>query len=351
MTTPTVKHVDTIWGTHELPDVCNLIINTPMFQRLRYIEVMGPASWIIASANHTMYEHSIGTAILTQHWMNHLASLYDFITTDDILCATIASLTRNVGAMPWDSTFREFLVEKGARAHPKETFSGEMVFHMFSEGGILDKMDHHKYLIKALMKNNFAKGNEGGTQFDDRNLFMFCIVNSGRYPDAALIDRMLRDASRLGINHSINIYDIIDRSYIDRSKMLVIPVFVLKPLMGLREQIETLMAHNVTFASLKIMGKNAWKSTDIMVSATKTQKELMDITDLTFVTHPHFAFFHGDIVDKRFPIMVDEKHFETRDEVMDFIKHHPLQQNHQYHTSTIHKVTTGMYILREFLVT
>lgn len=161
-TTPNSKHIDTIWGTHELPVECNLIINTPMFQRLRYIEVMGPASWIIPSANHTMYEHSIGTAILTQHWMNHLASLYDFITTDDILCATIASLTRNVGAMPWDSTFREFLVEKGARAHPKETFSGEMVFHMFSEGRILDKMDHHKYLIKALMKNNFAKGNEGG---------------------------------------------------------------------------------------------------------------------------------------------------------------------------------------------
>lgn len=345
MTTPNAKHTDAIWGSRELPGVCNLVISSPMFQRLRHIEVMGPVSWVIPSANHTAYEHSIGTAILTQHWMNHLASLYDFVTNEDILCATIASLTRNIGIMPWDSDFREFLAEQEVKVHPKESFSGEIVFHMFHEGRVLEKLDKHKYLIKALIKNNF------GTKFEDRTLFMFCMVNSGRYPDATFIDRVLRDAARLGIHHSVNVYDIIDRSYIDRDKMLVIPTFALEPLMALREEIETLLAPNATLASIKTMGKSAWKTTNIMPLATKSQKKLMDITDTTFITHPHFAFFHRELIDKRFPILVEEKRFENRAEVLDWVKYHPLRLHHQYHTSTVHKGTTGgVYILREFLV-
>ena len=349
MTTPCAKHTDTIWGTHELPGVCDLIIMTPMFQRLKHIEVMGPVSWVVPSANHTVYEHSIGTAILTQHWMIHLASLYDFITADDILCVTVASLVRNIGVMPWDSTFREFLAEQGVEFHPKESFSGEMVFHMFSKGRILEKLGKHKYLIKALVKNNFAKGNQGGP-FDARNQYMFCIVNSGRYPDATFIDRMLRDASRLGIDHAISVRDIVDRSYIDDENMLVIPEDILNPLLYIREQVETLVASNVTFAAIKTMGKNTWESTSIMISATKTQKGLMDITDLTFVSHPHFAFFHRDMLERRLPTLVEENHFEAREGVLEFLKYHPQELNHQYNTSVINKGSTRLYILRKFFV-
>lgn len=344
----TTKHIDTIWGIHELPEVCNMIIKTPMFQRLRNIQVMGPVSWVAPSANHTVYEHSIGTAIFTKLLMNHLASLYDFVTPDDILCATIASLVRSVGAMPWDSTFREFLVEKGADFYLKETFSGNMVFHMFSEGRVLEKLAKHKYLIKALVKNKFGEGNDGGP-FDTRYLYMFCIVNSGRYPDATFIDRMLRDASRLGISHSLSVRDIIDCSRINPNNTLEIPDLILTPLLKIREQIDTFVANDVT-AAMKVMGKNAWKSSDIMIRATKTHKELMDITDLTFITHPHFAFFHREMSARSLPIMAEEKHFELSNEVSAFIEDHPLEPNHQYHISSVNKRNNRLFILRTFLV-
>ncbi|XP_072182160.1 deoxynucleoside triphosphate triphosphohydrolase SAMHD1-like [Diadema setosum] len=44
----------------EIPPYCLVIINTPEFQRLRYIKQLGPVSFVYPCAVHTRFDHSIG---------------------------------------------------------------------------------------------------------------------------------------------------------------------------------------------------------------------------------------------------------------------------------------------------
>lgn len=55
-----IKILDPVLEFVELPPYVGEIINTAEFQRLRNIKKMSIVSFVIPSANHTLYEHSIG---------------------------------------------------------------------------------------------------------------------------------------------------------------------------------------------------------------------------------------------------------------------------------------------------
>ena len=51
---------DPIHGHMELHPLCVAIIDTPEFQRLRYIKQDGIANYVFPGATHTRFEHCIG---------------------------------------------------------------------------------------------------------------------------------------------------------------------------------------------------------------------------------------------------------------------------------------------------
>jgi len=65
---------DNLYGTIEFNDLEEKIINTPTFQRLRSIRQMSVTNLVYPCANHTRFEHSLGTAHLAGQLAERLLS-------------------------------------------------------------------------------------------------------------------------------------------------------------------------------------------------------------------------------------------------------------------------------------
>lgn len=98
---------DFIYGPLNIPSYCWQIIDTPEFQRLRFIKQLGPAYLVYATANHTRFEHSLGCC--------HLATIFmDTITKNDPSLAVteeqkqaviLAALCHDLGHGPFSHAF------------------------------------------------------------------------------------------------------------------------------------------------------------------------------------------------------------------------------------------------------
>lgn len=96
---------DPIWGPIELHPLCIRIIDTPQFQRLRYIKQLGGISFVYPGACHCRFEHSIGTSYLARslgHELQKKLAVLDEpnkpdITDKEILCLEVAGLCHDLG--------------------------------------------------------------------------------------------------------------------------------------------------------------------------------------------------------------------------------------------------------------
>ncbi len=63
---------DSVWGTNVFNPAEIAIIDSPLIQRLRYIHQTGCAYYTFPSANHTRFEHSLGTAVIATKMVDSL---------------------------------------------------------------------------------------------------------------------------------------------------------------------------------------------------------------------------------------------------------------------------------------
>ncbi len=64
---------DPLYGFVELDALCQSVVDTEYFQRLRSIRQLGCTSYVWPFANGTRFAHSLGTMHVARKWMNHLA--------------------------------------------------------------------------------------------------------------------------------------------------------------------------------------------------------------------------------------------------------------------------------------
>lgn len=163
---------------HEL-----VLIDNPIFQRLRRIRQLSGAHLTYPAAQHTRFEHSLGVMHIASQ-AGHALNEKGIIKFDDIEILRLAGLLHDIGHGPFSHLFEEILQEKKI-SH--EDFGKSIILK--SEIG--DKLSKNGYDKKLITKIAFG---------DSKSQYMNEIVSGALSAD--MMDYLLRDGYFTGAEHA-----------------------------------------------------------------------------------------------------------------------------------------------------
>jgi HD superfamily phosphohydrolase len=160
------------------------IIDSPIFQRLRRIRQLAGAHLIYPGAQHSRFEHSLGT----MHVAGQAASILEekgYLDSDSIENLRLAALLHDIGHGPFSHLFEEVLQKKKKISHEK---IGKNLILKSEIGDLVSKGGFDKAFIGKL-----AFG-------DSKYQFMNEIISGGLSAD--MMDYLLRDGYFTGAEHA-----------------------------------------------------------------------------------------------------------------------------------------------------
>ena len=100
---------DPIWDTIRLDDAAVAIVDSPAFQRLRYIKQLGLAHLVYPGATHTRFDHAVGVYHLAQRALDLLRGRAALQSVSDEDCRIIgyAALLHDIGHYPFSHALEE----------------------------------------------------------------------------------------------------------------------------------------------------------------------------------------------------------------------------------------------------
>ncbi|XP_048244692.1 deoxynucleoside triphosphate triphosphohydrolase SAMHD1-like [Haliotis rufescens] len=186
---------DPVHGTITVTGLCVKIIDTPQFQRLRYLKQLGGDYFVYPGAAHNRFEHSIGTYYLAGTFARILQQEYPELEDDEIKCIEIAGLCHDLGHGPFSHVFDNFFIPRvvpgskwkivnnaqtGIDVDKWDYFARDC--HMM---GIKNNFDHDRYMKLARI---ILVEEEGG------KVPRICARDKVIHPSALAIALVLRDS-------------------------------------------------------------------------------------------------------------------------------------------------------------
>ena len=127
-----------IHGHIALPKVAVAIVDTPQFQRLRYLKQVGTCHYVYPSATHTRFQHSLGVGHLAFKFAEKLRKENPTLMDEkDSICLMIAGLCHDLGHGPFSHLWESFV----SQVHPEsdwhhEDNSVKMIDHLIEENNL-----------------------------------------------------------------------------------------------------------------------------------------------------------------------------------------------------------------------
>jgi len=124
---------DPVHGLIHLPLIVKAVVDTRVFQRMRYIRQLGMCDRVYPGATHNRFFHSIGTAYLAYELVKGLKHRQPElrVTDRDVLCATLAGLCHDLGHPCFSHMFETFVHtlgrDKRLKAEREAVASGQSV--------------------------------------------------------------------------------------------------------------------------------------------------------------------------------------------------------------------------------
>ena len=168
---------DSVYGDIRLNEIEVEVMDNPQFQRLRRIKQLGLISLIYPGANHTRFEHSIGT----MHIASKLADKLD-LNQEDKELVRISALLHDIGHGPFSH------VSEGVLSFPHE----ELTKYVIENTAIRDIIEK-KFDIDKIIEIINGEGKFGP-------------IVSGEL-DADRMDYLLRDSHYTGVAYGIIDYE------------------------------------------------------------------------------------------------------------------------------------------------
>lgn len=168
---------DSVYGDIRLNEIEVEVMDNPQFQRLRRIKQLGLISLIYPGANHTRFEHSIGT----MHIASKLADKLD-LNQEDKELVRISALLHDIGHGPFSH------VSEGVLSFPHE----ELTKYVIENTAIRDIIEK-KFDINKIIEIINGEGKFGP-------------IVSGEL-DADRMDYLLRDSHYTGVAYGIIDYE------------------------------------------------------------------------------------------------------------------------------------------------
>jgi HD superfamily phosphohydrolase len=200
---------DPIYKLSQIPEYCMSFINTPEFQRLKYIKQLGVAYHIFPSAMHTRYEHSIGVLILSLKLFRYLLKnsdekyqLYEKYEK----CIALGALLHDVGHIAFSHLFQDAL-NRNNRHFNHEEHSIQIIKKINDEYALLD--DEEVDIIEAIIQGKKLPGYPP--------VIFEIVANKDSGLDTDKMDYLVRDAYHIGIS-LVDVETVIQSCKIDNNQ-------------------------------------------------------------------------------------------------------------------------------------
>uniref|UniRef100_A0A8C4SHA4 Deoxynucleoside triphosphate triphosphohydrolase SAMHD1 n=1 Tax=Erpetoichthys calabaricus TaxID=27687 RepID=A0A8C4SHA4_ERPCA len=214
---------DPIHGHIELHPLLIRIIDTPQFQRLRYIKQLGGTYFVFPGASHNRFEHSIGVGHLAGRLVGVLRERQPELQIDerDVLCVQIAGLCHDLGHGPFSHMFDGRFIPKARpdKRWKHEAASVKMFDHLIEKNNLKPVMEEHGLILPHDL--DFIKEQIAGPNADmnseqkkcswpykgrpESKSFLYEIVANKRNGiDVDKWDYFARDCHHLGIQNNFD---------------------------------------------------------------------------------------------------------------------------------------------------
>ncbi|KFU91294.1 SAM domain and HD domain-containing protein 1, partial [Chaetura pelagica] len=211
---------DPIHGHIEIHPLLVRIIDTPQFQRLRYIKQLGGTYFVFPGASHNRFEHSIGVGYLAGLLVRTLKERQPEldITQRDILCVEIAGLCHDLGHGPFSHMFdgRFIPLARPGLKWKHETASVEMFEHLVTSNKLEEVMRSYGLVLEEDF--NFIKEQIGGPIDEaacekswpyrgrpkEKSFLYDIVANKKNGIDVDKLDYFARDCHHLGIPNNFD---------------------------------------------------------------------------------------------------------------------------------------------------
>jgi len=209
---------DNIHGHIVVPPICQAVIDTPQFDRLRGLRQLGSAHYVYPSAKHTRWEHSLGVMHLAGQFINHLMLKKPGCADQvDRLCVMLAGLCHDLGHGPFSHLWESFVSEarEGYKWRHEKT-SLDMLDFIINDNNLVPVFAQNGLteiditFVKEMIFGPLHQGSdkEGAWPYLGRGpdkFFLYEIVaNKISSVDVDKWDYMLRDNSALSIGITFN---------------------------------------------------------------------------------------------------------------------------------------------------